>query len=226
MNHEILYPVAVGVILGVLGGLWRWWLRHIPGRILNKVLDKAAELIRNALHASDVKSMIRQIVHEETEPIKAELAPNHGASLRDAVDRLSREQANMLATIQDHSLREWTMRGFEDPDRAFFETDTNGKLIKISQQVCIWTGRSLPELIGDRWATIISPHCREQVKLWWADTWRDGSYGSMDQTYISANGEAIPVTVYAAPVIDPATNAYRGHVGSITRIDSGRPKAE
>lgn len=140
-------------------------------------------------------------------------------SLRDAVDRLSREQLNILAAIHQHSLREWTMRGFEDGNRAFFETDTNGKLTEISQQVCIWTGRGLPELLGDRWATIIAPECRDQVKRWWAATWTDGSHGMMDQVYIAADGKQIPVRVYAAPVIDPATSAYLGHVGSITRLE-------
>lgn len=209
MNNEILVSIIGGAGLAAVLAIWKLWVYPLP----RKIREHFAELIQT-------------VVHAETAPIKAELKPNGGTSLRDAVDRLSREQLSILAAIHQHSLREWAMRGFEDADRAFFEADHNGKLTKISQQVCIWTGRSLPELLGDRWATIISPTCREQVKRWWAATWADGSYGAMDQTYISADGEAIPVRVYAAPVIDPGTNAYLGHVGSITRLDSGRTEAE
>lgn len=194
-----------GVGLAAVLGIWKLWLYPLP----RKIRDHFAELIQ-------------AVVHAETAPIKAELKPNGGSSLRDAIDRLSREQLAILLAIHQHSLREWTMRGFESNARAFFETDEKGKLRKMSQQVCIWTGRSLPELLGDRWATIISPDCREQVKRWWAATWTDGSYGEMDQSYIAADGKPIPVRVYAAPVIDPATGAYLGHVGSITRLDNGR----
>jgi len=202
LTNEIAVSIIGGVGLAVVLGVWKLWLYPMPEKI--------------RLHFAE---LIQQVVHAETAAIKAELRPNGGTSLRDAVDKLSREQSETLRVIQRHSLKEWTMRGFEDSCRAFFETDEHGKLTKMSQQVPMWTGRAMSELLGDRWATIIAPDCRERAKRWWAATWTDGSYGEMDQTYITADGKLIPVRVYAAPVIDPHTHAYLGHVGSITRLD-------
>lgn len=199
--NEITVSIIGGLGLAAVLGIWKMWLYPIPRRCRDYLAD-----------------LIQQVVHMETAPIKAELKPNGGSSLRDAVDQLAREQVRILAAIHKHSLREWTMRGFEDGNRAFFETDERGKLMKISQQVPQWTGRSAGELLGDRWATIIAPEMRDQVRLWWTATWTEGSYGEMNQVYIAADGKRIPVRVFAAPVIDPAANTYLGHVGSITRL--------
>lgn len=202
MSTEIAATIIGGLGLAAVLALFKMYVYPIP----RKIREHFAELVET-------------VVRSETASIKAELKPNAGKSLRDAVDTLRREQVEIMRTIHEHSLREWAVRGFDDHCRAFFETDKDGKLVKISQQVPIWTGRSLPDLLGDRWSTIIAPDNRDRVKRWWAATWTDGSYGEMDQQYLTADGRSFPVRVYAAPVIDPKTNAYLGHVGSITRLD-------
>ena len=204
---EVISGIVVTVGSAFIVGVWARWLYPLPRKI--------------RAHLADV---IQRVVHAETASIKAELKPNGGASLRDAVDSLRKEQLQILVAIRHHSVREWVMRGFEDRDRGFFETDSNGKLTHISQQVQQWTGRSMTELEGDRWISIIIPAMRESVKRWWTATWSDGSYGEMDQQYIGTDGRHIRVRVFAAPVIDNGT--YIGHVGSITRLDDelGRPK--
>lgn len=206
MNNEILVSIIGGAGLAAVLAIWKLWVYPLP----RKIREHFAELIQT-------------VVHAETAPIKAELKPNGGTSLRDAVDSLRREQLKMLVAIQHHSLREWAMRGFEDPNCAFFQTDQDGKLVRISRQVAQWTGRSEQELQCSGWVSIIAPEMRDAVKRWWAATWTDGSYGEMDQLYVGADGRPIRVRVFASPVLD--NGAYIGHVGSITRLN-GRPEAD
>lgn len=103
----------------------------------------------------------------KVDTIYAELKPNGGASLRDAVDVLgvkvdvlSREHAVMAA-------RQWAMVGAIT--QPTWESDGRGNCIRANQALLNMTGRSVDDLQGSGWENIVLPADRERV---WAE-WRD-----------------------------------------------------
>ena len=202
IDHPIIRPVIIACLTAAVLAIWKLYLWPLPAKIRAHLAQTISDVVRG-----------------ELQDIKSELHPNGGFSLRDAIDKLTAGQANLaqsLATL-DHQNR--AMLGFHDENRGWFFTDASGNLTWLSAQVLRWVGRSMPEVIGDRWRSIIYPSMRDEVFKWWHDTSATGSYGEMDQAYITADGSKIRIRVFASPVFDERTRALLGYVGTITRLD-------
>lgn len=201
MDNAIVRAVITACLTAAVLAIWRLYLWPMPG----KIRDHLARTIQN-------------VVRTETQEIKAELHPNGGSSLRDAVDRLDKGQHSISSSISTLNCKQWAMLGFHDENRGWFETDANGQLLRMSAQILRWVGRSMTELQGDRWRTIIEPSMRDAAAAWWHATWSSGSYGDMEQQYITADGGKLRVLIHATPVFDE-DHVLIAYVGTITRLD-------
>lgn len=201
LDHPIIRAIITACLTAAILALWRLYIWPMPGRIRD--------------HLSRT---IQEVVRAETKEIKAELHPNGGSSLRDAVDKLADGQHQLSSTLRFITHKQRAMLGFHDENRGWFETDSNGALVWLSSQVLRWVGRSMTELQEDRWRTIIVPEMRDAAMAWWKATWSAGSYGDMEQYYIAPDGGKIRVLVHATPVFDD-DHKLIAHVGTITRVD-------
>ena len=202
MTEIFVRSVLPALVVAAVVALWRLYLWPLP----QKIRDHQEQLID-------------RVVKKAIEPIKAELHPNGGSSLRDAIDRLNSGQSAIAQalTIFDHQNR--AMLGFHEESRGWFFTDAEGNLTWMSSQVLRWVGRQLSDVIGDRWRSIICPDLRDASFRWWRETCSTGSYGEMEQAYIASDGSRIRVQIYASPVFDDETRKLLCYVGTITRLD-------
>lgn len=201
IDHPIVRAVLTACLTAAVLAIWKLYLWPLPARIR----DHLAKTIQD-------------VVRSETCEIKAELHPNGGSSLRDAVDRLGKGQTAITTALSSLNFKQWAMLGFHDENRGWFETDGSGQLLRMSAQILRWVGRSMTELQGDRWRTIIDPSMRDAATSWWHATWTSGSYGDMEQMFITADGGKLRVLIHATPVFDE-DHVLIAYVGTITRLD-------
>lgn len=210
IDHPIIRAVIIACLTAAVIGIWKLYIWPLPGKL--RAL--------NAKLRAHLAQTISDVVRAEVKDIKAELHPNGGSSLRDAIDRLTAGQADLAQSLVVLDRQNRAMLGFHDENRGWFFTDANGSLTWLSAQVLRWVGRSMGEVIGDRWHSIIWPDMREEVFRWWRDTSAVGSYGDMEQAYIAHDGSRIRVQIFASPVYDERNaNKLLGYVGTITRLD-------
>lgn len=103
----------------------------------------------------------------KVDTIYAELKPNGGSSLRDAVDVLGAKVDVLSREYAAMSARQWAMVGAIS--QPTWESDAQGNCIRANQALLVMTGRSVDDLQGSGWENIVLPADRERV---WAE-WRD-----------------------------------------------------
>lgn len=87
--------------------------------------------------------------------IRNELTTNGGSSLKDAVVRIERRQAENTQMIQAMF------------HHGSFKADTNGSIIDVSKAMCKLFRRSNSELMGNAWITWVAEDDRDDVEREW-----------------------------------------------------------
>ena len=149
-------------------------------------------------------------IFDAVELIQAELKPNSGSSLRDAVNRIEEAMCR--------SDQRWRSAMNLLPF-ATWESGPNGTLEFTSRVFSVWTGRSGHELMGEGWLGMIHPDDRERVEREFAAAVKAQRYYDNEHRYLMADEQTcFPVHVRAYPIID-AGGKYCGHIGVAMRED-------
>ena len=134
----------------------------------------------------------------------AELVPNGGSSLRDAVNRIESRQI-----ISDRRSKAFLL----DTDVGIWESDANGR--------CTWWNRTLESMLGRspdglNWLLSICKDQREQVQKEWETAVRNKSEYQSELCYVTPEGERTNVIAKGYPLIDEK-GEVQGWYGIATR---------
>lgn len=184
---------AAGGAAGTFYSLWRWCMKPILNFFKNMALapDRLSE------------------IQDELKTIKAELQPNCGMSLRDAINRI---ENNLL--IERHTRRALTMA----MDVAVFETDQDGKCVWINHFFTAITGLTIEDAKGYGWFGAIHDDDRDRVSDGWKDAVEEKR--ALHTTFDMVNIKTDEITIVKCdsfPIANDAGNVV-GHVGIITVV--------
>lgn len=180
--HLLLQAAAATTAAGViLASTWRWIVT--PLRVL--VVEMRSAWATLAL-------------------VRADLRPNGGSSVRDAIDRI--ERAVQLGAQRSYAL-------VSALELAVWESDAAGGCIWASPKLCEMWGLSCDEMRGHGWITGIAERDREIVRAEWDRAVREKRRFSL--VYRSAAG--VRLRGQSICVRDPH-GAVIGHVGTLTKI--------
>jgi PAS domain S-box-containing protein len=130
-----------------------------------KALVTAAALGAGAWLVKQIKCMITTLRKVETAlptllQVAEEMKPNGGNSLRDRVDKISKQ-----LLYQDGARR---LSYDLPPEGAFYECDDNGGYVYVNRQWTRLTGLSYEDSLGDGWLSGVHPDDRPTVaEEWW-----------------------------------------------------------
>jgi len=201
--------LLLGIILAAIGVLkfpaskWQNWLhRHRDAR--EKLDTTLSEIIPNLLKS-------HESTHASLEFIMSELKPNHGTSLKDAVNRIEK------MVYKNEAMQ----RGILSQDsRPIFIADEGGLLVWCNTAYLDLTNRDTTELLGRGYLNVVEKEyqesIREQAKAAIEDKRDMILYFNLD------TGDPafpfIPVEATAVP-IKTAKGELTGYIGSIRRLD-------
>lgn len=185
-EHVIFVSQVIGailVILGMLGSTYKWVVKPIIH------------------HFTEVKTQFLKL-----DAIYEELKPNHGSSIKDAINQIR----HTVHTIEKRQ-RAWL--SYED--QGIFETDADGKCIWVNRAYLKMLNVTFEEVQGNGWKNFIHPHARENVFHEWASAVVDKRDCKIMIKYLNANNEEICASMEAFAIKNEA-NALTGYVGVIT----------
>jgi PAS domain S-box-containing protein len=120
--------------------------------------------------------------------IAEEFKPNHGSSLRDAINRIENTMCNLQAS--DHLLLNLS-------EIAHFQTDQNGNCIWANLAYCNLTALDLIDIKGHGWISVVHPEDRKVVTEEWERTIEEKRQFNMTYRYMTTSGKVFPVRVHA-----------------------------
>lgn len=146
----------------------------------------------------------RKLLHE----VKAEVKPNGGGSMADAVNRIEE---------QIHILNYW-MTAFQNLyEKPIFKADNLGHNVWANNSYLKLVGASLPEVEGHGWLSYVEDNERPKVSLEWESAVKEGR--SFDLTYTLHNNihnKKIRVRRIAYPII--VKRKLAGYIGTVTEV--------
>lgn len=179
----------IATISGLIGAMWFVYKYYLKPR--NELIEKAL----TSRHKID--------------KIYTELFPNHGSTLRDAVDRV--ERSILRVSLKQHVF-------LQQHDDGYFETDANGECIFVNQRYCHMVRRTESECLGTGWVHNIHPEDRANVSKEWLESVSGKRVFRMRYRFIRNDGTAIEVFGQGSPLLDPHTNKLLGYFGTIKQL--------
>jgi PAS domain S-box-containing protein len=146
------------------------------------------------------------------ELIASELVPNHGTSLRDAIDRIERQASHNGA-----ALRAWWLGS----PYAMYETDSIGNILWTNRAYQRLTGLGAEDLKGLGWVNMIREEERERIKE--AGRAAVDDVRSMEIDFFLHNGKLVHCA--AEPLKSP-DGGLIGFLGSLTPVEGGHDGLE
>lgn len=150
-------------------------------------------------------------------PVLLEIAeqfkPNHGSSLRDAVDRIEISLAHLRSV--DRILLSMS-------PKAHFETDQHGLCVWANEGYQRLTGLSLQECIGNGWINSVAFQDREAVFDEWNAAIEEQRNFSAEYRY-ARGGKMVPVRCSTTICLD-SRGRVTGAIGTVVEVedDDGR----
>lgn len=162
---------------------------------------------RQGQAATDITLMQKQITR-----ILAEVMPNGGGSLRDAVSRVDKrlERVDERTTLNEQMQR----ASLADASHGIFHSDSTGRCIWVNAAYCKIVERLPENILKDGWQSHIQWEDRKMVLEEWAKT--VASVREFDMSYSLTNG--IRVKVVAHPMIG-AIGQLLGYQGTVRVVD-------
>lgn len=153
------------------------------------------------------------VVVRHTREISAQLVPNGGASLRDAINRI--EKATTFGERRARLLYDVT-----DTAKGWFEVGANGECLFVSNSWCRMTTMQRDEALGTGWVNSIARNHREAMSESWTDA-IDGRR-SLDTQFLGTQG--VEFHIHAERVGDTKGDMV-GYIGFIEVVPRHRPVA-
>jgi PAS domain S-box-containing protein len=146
-------------------------------------------------------------VHQQVDTIFKEITPNHGTSIKDKVNAMSKEiTSNTQMTEQIFYRQRWMM---DHRSEAIFEAENSGEISWVNKPYCKLTSRESADLLGHNWKNTIYEEDRERVVSNWDASVKDGRMFEDFYRIVIPDGRIINVTCSAAKV------KGHGYLGSI-----------
>ena len=190
-NNWSGYIVAAGALLAVIGGkrttgaLARW--RDAFWGALTAPWSNGPKSTA-ALEEFRAKATARM------DAILAELRPNGGGSLRDAISRIETQNAVALGRI------DLVMIAMGD-QVAGYETDAAGLCVWTSPAYCALVGRAAHELLGWGWIVGLHHDDADHVRDGWRSSVEDRRTFEQRFRMVRPDGLVVPVISRATPIL-------------------------
>ena len=128
----------------------------------------------------------------------AELRPNGGTSLRDAIARIETRQIKQAGRLDLIML-------VLDDQVSVYETDSAGECTWVSPAYCKVTGRTLDECLGLGWVVIIHQDDMPYVRAEWSSALADHRAFALRFRMVRADGQVFKVFSRARPLVNGKT---------------------
>ena len=184
--------VVIEVVKGILGsGLLILVFKWVKKMILQRRQRLTADRDERAQFRSVVQMM--PSIMETLNDIKKEVKPNGGSSLRDSIDRIEYIQSkrNLINAAQ-----------LSASDLAYWESDSKGRFMVVSQAFCRLLTVSESEITGSNWATMLHKEDKANVLREWADCIKFERSFSMEFRFVRPNKSVVKVEAKAYPLIN------------------------
>lgn len=124
------------------------------------------------------------LLPDKVDELSAQVKPNGGSSLRDAIDRIG----HRIAAMEVLDRTRWHM----DPHIASFRNDAHGNCIAANLKLCQLFGVSESELTGMNWRNSVHPSDIERMTKEWTEAVKMGADFTMRVKYQDERGTPIP----------------------------------
>jgi PAS domain S-box-containing protein len=173
----------------------------VGARWLRRAL--AARAQREQLLSIQLPDLITQMRR-----VHAELVPNGGGSIKDAILRI--EQRQLLS-----ERRTWAL--LADAPTAIFEAGVDGRVRSVNQTFARWAGRDRDDLVGHGWLAAIASADRDRVSHAWRTAVREQrEFRESYRLQPDDDGPLIPV-VCATHVVRGEREELLGFIGTLTK---------
>lgn len=198
--HLAAAATALGSLYGAFRAINRRWISPFRQWVSGLAVNiESIPVLQNSI--ADVK--------RDVNFLKCEVAPNHGSSLRDAIDRIEHVMA----------IRDFAHQSFlSEIGVATFVGDTDGRFVAVNREFCRMTIRTEQECLGDRWINSIPEEDRDRVVGSWRLAVRDKRDWTVRDARMQAeSGSPFPVRIFAYAVRDK-NGEFAGHHGFVRRV--------
>lgn len=193
------YVQNISVVAGSLGVIFLFWRQWVKPWIVTKFYPYMEAIFALPELATT------------TADILAEVKPNSGSSLRDAVARIE-------SSVQSLRIRSRIIFN-SNTEVAMFELNTKGEMVFVNKTFTDWTGKRPDELLGWNWINSIPQSERSIVTAEWVEFLRTQRESLFRHDLIFDDGKTDgPLTVVTKIFpIRLEDNTIEAWVGFITR---------
>lgn len=179
-------------ITGVVSGVaWKWVIKPFVEFL------KAEKAFRVVLHTA----------LKDISAIKAEVTPNHGSSIKDAISRLEEGQ-NMIRKHQTEN--SYLFRALlTDAPHGVMITNSEGELEWVNRTLLGRVKLSIEQVKGTGWLSFIADEDKERVYRGWLAACNEGREFMADYNCIDVEHHYIPVKTHVYPVNDDLSSVSK-----------------
>lgn len=203
LEHWAAISTALVTLLTALFGFYK--IVRPRYRAFKKTISTKCNEFITHLDISKEFQQHKALVHELNDRIKAEFSPNHGSSLRDAIDRIEHQVA-FFQIFNDLVAEKMEM--------CYWVTDKNGENIYTSKGLLNLLDIQSSEMLSRGWKNFIDED--EMSDMWAAlrDAISDTREYRGSTTLKSSQDKKISVHLHAYPII----NKHRVGLGYMVMI--------
>jgi len=187
--------VKVGVVAGIITSM---------GIIFAKVVKPTFVWLHNTINCAEdfCKSTYRLVnahkgvdlplLVKEVSAIRAELLPNGGSSVRDAINRI---EEKVVLTDRMH----WAIR--QDGPYGIFRCDKEGRNLEVNRTFCRWLHAGADELLGHGWKNFVrSTEENDAFNREWGEAFSQGREIELSVHMKTSAGHPITLDIKAYPL--------------------------
>jgi len=176
--------VAASGATAIVGGWYAWLQRRAK-----------------ALAATRETERLRQVRKENMiEEIYVALKPNGGSSIADHMADVRKRTERIDRTVSTSEIGRRTLVAVMEIGE--WHSDSDGQCIWINGAACRLCNRPEDDFLGRNWVNVIHPADVPRVIDEWDDAVRERRQFRSRYRWTTSEGESIPITVLANPVLD------------------------
>ena len=156
------------------------------------------------------KNVDLPLLVKEVSAIRAELLPNGGSSVRDAINRI---EEKVILTDRMH----WAIR--QDGPYGIFRCDKEGRNLEVNRTFCRWLSVGADELLGHGWRNYV---LRGDVNHFVDQEWQDAFHQGREVEFIlhmrTVQGTVLELDIKAHPIQNRVGDIVE-YIGVIRKVD-------